>query len=254
MLVGYVLCTQALHHVLVEDGLRKRASVLDALDEDSDSGRGNASMIPSLGIVRHLALYTTFHRSRANRIVHAVAVPLILFTGLCWLAQLGSPVSPLLNVGTLIALTMCAVLATVDAFGAACLLGPLMVACAGAGLMVRHVSPVTILPASAIVHLLAWYVTVVIAHGELEPQLDVGTQHREDSNLYFRRRYFLAHHLGTRVGPLDALVQFSIAPLAVVQDALVLVGLRHSLERAIAGERARVPDRIAARTSPLTSE
>jgi hypothetical protein len=97
------------------------------------------------------------------------------------------------------------------------------------------------------VHLVAWGLTVWVGHQRVESRLG-----DEDSNLYFRRGYFTARDLGLRVGLLDRLIQFNIAPLSLTHDGLVLLGLRAGAEQRIARERQDVLERLKRGEPPLT--
>ena len=206
---------------------------------------------PHLNVVRHLALYTSFHRGLGNKLIHGLATPLVFFSALCLLAWVGAPASnSLLHLGTPLAVVLFLLLATIDLWGALCVFALLLVACAVAGLAVASLPAVVLVPAAVALQLFAWWVAVVMGHERFEPLLQVGAQ-REDSNLYFRRRYYLAQNLGTAARPIDVVIQFSIAPLAVVQDALVFLGLRHRLERAVLAEQAQIVERLAEGRSPL---
>ncbi len=207
-----------------------------------------------LGRVRHLALYTTFHQSRGNKLAHGAFVPVILFTTTVILAHarlaIGGPLGSVAHIATPVAVGLGAVLATIDLAGAALLTAFLLGACALAGALVGMLPAGVLVPVCALLHGLAWYGTVVVGHVRIEPALATEGG-PEDSNLYFRRGYYLARDLGTEVGVLDALVQFTIAPLSVVQDGLALLGLRRRLEHDVALERARLVSRLARGEAPL---
>lgn len=209
---------------------------------------------PKLDAVRHLALYTAFHRSRGNRVAHGVCTPIVLVSMLFLQAFVrvpsAHPMSSLFHIGTVLTLCLGVVLATIDVAGAALLLAFLLPWCALAGVAAQTAPAVVVIPAAVAVHLLAWYGTVGVGHGKLEPWIDVGGQ-REDSNVYFRRGYYLGRDVGAEVHRIDGLIQFCIAPLAVAQDVLLLAGLRASFQQAIEAERARVLQRIERRLAPL---
>lgn len=209
---------------------------------------------PKLDAVRHLALYTAFHRSRGNRVAHAMCTPIVLVSMLFLQAFVrvpaADPMSSLFHMGTILTLCLGVVLATIDLAGAALLLAFLLPWCALAGVAARTGPAVVVIPAAIAVHLLAWVGTVGVGHGKLEPWIDVGGQ-REDSNVYFRRGYYLGRDVGAEVHGIDGLIQFCIAPLAVAQDVLLLAGSRGSFQRAIEAERARVLRRLERGLAPL---
>ncbi len=209
---------------------------------------------PRLDVVRHLAVYTSFHRAPVNKIAHGIFVPVIFVSMMCLLAYLripsAHPLSSLFHLATVLSFLLWTVLATVDLLGSLVLAAWLLGACVLAGAIVAHVPWWIVVPAAASVHALSWYATVLVGHTRFEQKLVVGGA-VEDSNLYFRRRYYLARGLGRAVGPADVLVQLSIAPLSVVQDLLVLAGLRRELEGEIERERERVLDRLRQASPPL---
>ena len=211
---------------------------------------------PKIDLVRHLALYTAFHRTLGNRVAHGICTPVVLVSGQFLMAWVGfpsqGPSAGLLHLGTAVSIALCAVLASIDLLGAALMAGALLPASAIAGTLVARGPLAVVLPAAATVHLLAWYGTVVIGHLRLEGTLPVGG-HRDDTNLYFRRGYYLGRGLGAATGRLDPLVQFCIAPLAVVQDVLAGLGFRRELQGAVASERGRVLERIAQGVPPLSA-
>jgi hypothetical protein len=111
-------------------------------------------------------------------------------------------------------------------------------------------SPWVVVPLAAGAHLAGWYGTVLVGHQRFEPQLFIAGS-MGDSNLYFRRGYYLARCLGRQISWLDRVVQFCIAPLAVVQDALELVGLRAGLGRDVATVRAQLLARLERGATPF---
>jgi uncharacterized membrane protein YGL010W len=212
-------------------------------------------MAPRLDVVRHLGVYTAFHRSPGNKLAHGIFVPVIHFSMMCIQGYLRLPspypLSSLAHPGTVISLAVVAVLVTIDAVGSLVIAVWLLSMTALAGSIAARVPCQVLVPIGALVHLLAWYGTVIVGHGRIEPKVVVSGR-LEDSNLYFRRRYYLARGLGRDVAWLDVLVQFSVAPLSVVQDCLALVGLRHELEEEIGRERADVLARLAHGAAPLS--
>lgn len=218
------------------------------------SSAAQARLLPRLDVIRHLALYTTFHSSRGNRVAHGVCVPIVLVSGLFLMAYVRLPsahaLSPLLHLGTLLTVVMCVALATIDAIGSLCLLAFLLPFSAAAGAAAAGGPALLVIPAAIAVHLAAWYGTVAVGHQKLEPWLATA-EGREDSNLYFRRGYYLGRDIGAPVNGLDAFIQFCIAPLSVAQDALLCAGLRRSLQSAIDDERERVTARIERGEAPL---
>jgi hypothetical protein len=87
---------------------------------------------------------------------------------------------------------------------------------------------------------------------QLEPHVLVAGA-REDTNVYFRRGYFLALKLGIKASVLDTIIQFSISPLAEVQHVFEWLGLRRGLEDAVADERQHVLARLE-RGAPFADE
>jgi uncharacterized membrane protein YGL010W len=211
------------------------------------------NVMPRIELDRHLALYTAFHRSRGNKLAHGVLVPIILFTMTCMVAYLGDHRSPLMHLATPISIAMFVVLAAIDLGGASILFAFLLASCFVGGAIAARVSPWITIPIAALVHLVAWYGTVVIGHEKIEPGISTGDR-IEDSNLYFRRGYYCARNLGQPASIVDALAQFCIAPLAVVQDALVLFGARADLETRIEDERARILERLELGQAPLGAD
>jgi uncharacterized membrane protein YGL010W len=207
-------------------------------------------MRPALTITHHLALYTAFHRAPGNRVLHAVCVPIILFTGAVLLASVNGRPATVIHGGTLLAVSLCAVLACVDKSCALALLAWLVPLCALAGIAARCVATGWLLPLAAAGHGLAWASTVLLGHVWIEPCLQCAGS-TEDSNLYFRRRYFAAQHLGRPTRILDRLIQFNIAPLSLTHDALVWLGLRRNIELRVCEERTVVLVRLRRGEPPL---
>ncbi len=190
-----------------------------------------------LTLARHLALYSVFHSSVANRVAHAVFVPIVMGTGIVLLTYTG-PLPLVLAIGS--GLT----LGVLDPVGGL-LLGLLYAAGYAVSAALLPVVPwYWLAPAACALHLCAWYGTVVIGHRVLEPPLDVDGA-REDSNVYFRRGFYLGTDLGTELTLLDRLNQFQIAPLSVVFELLFLCGLRRDLKERVEEEASSIRDRLA---------
>ena len=200
-------------------------------------------MRPALSAVQHLALYSAFHRAAGNKALHALCVPLIFLTGAVLLAYAGDRSHALLHAGTLAVACGCIALACIDRVGAFALFAWLAPLCGLAGLAVRSVPSASLLPLAAAVHALAWVLTVSVGHARLEPGVMLGG-YTEDSNLYFRAGYFTAREIGCPVAPIDRVIQFCIAPLALTHDALVSVGFRAAYERRIVRQREVVLERL----------
>ncbi len=201
-----------------------------------------------------LALYRVFHGSAACRAVHAVSVPVILFSGCVLLSFAGldaaGPARFWLHAGTLAGLVLIGATAFVDIMGALMLVPIVLSMTAGARAMTDAVAWPAIVVLALASQALGWFATEVVAHRWLEPTL-VLPDGPQDSNLYFRRSYMTGANLGTTIRRLDRVVQFCIAPLAVVQDACVLLGARLPLERSIEAETLRIRLRLAAGAAPF---
>lgn len=203
-----------------------------------------------LDVATHLGLYTAFHRTSANRLTHAIAVPIVLVSLMCVQAYAVIPgAGPLAHVGTGLTIALTLVIASVDALGALLLLA-LLLPCCVATAWLAALPFALVAPIALTVHGLAWYATVVVGHEHLEGAVELSTGF-EDSNLYFRRGHYRGLALGAPLGLLDPMLQFCIAPLAVVQDVLVVLGARHGLERTIEERRDRVLANLAAGRPPL---
>lgn len=205
---------------------------------------------PRLDVVHHLALYRSFHRARTTKILHGMFVPVILLTGM----QLLVP-TPLVGWRLPVAMSvgMCALLALVDPLGSL-LLGLFLAAGAiGATTLADHFPWWSLVAVAAVVHAAGWWLIVLVAHQRFEPHVRL-VGRSEDSNVYFRRGYYTAQNLGTRVGALDRWIQFLIAPLSVVQDGLAAFGLRRGLERRCEAESAVLLERLARGEPPMPNE
>jgi uncharacterized membrane protein YGL010W len=206
-----------------------------------------------LDLVSHLALYTSFHRAPGNKLAHAVFVPVILFSAMCLQAYVPLPLllgPALSHVATLLTVSLVLLLATIDLAGALVLFAILLPMSFAAGLAATLAPASIVVPTAIALQLFGWYATVRIGHCELERPVEVATG-AEDSNVYFRRRYHLAEGIGRTLGPIDALIQFCISPLSVVQDGLALLGLRHDLEKRVTRARVEVLARLARGEAPL---
>jgi hypothetical protein len=111
--------------------------------------------------------------------------------------------------------------------------------------------PVQAVIAALAVHLSAWYIGVKLGHETLEPHVQLGAGQHEDSNVYFRRRYFVACNLGRRAGWLDGAVQFAIAPLLLAFEAVWQVGWRYDVEQKMSIHRRRILERLATGQPPF---
>ncbi len=197
---------------------------------------------PRLSLARHLGLYEAFHRDPVNRALHHVSLPLVVLSALMLAAYSG--------VGSALVLGAALVLAAADPLGAA------IAALAGLGLVLVADELVAILPGwsgpavAVAVHAAAWFVPVVLGHLRREPLLETGAG-LEDSNLYFRRRHYLACGLGVPVDACDRLVQAGIAPLSSIHAGLVAVGLRAALHADVVAERDAVLRSLAAGRPPF---
>ncbi|MBK8256106.1 MAG: hypothetical protein IPK82_25985 [Polyangiaceae bacterium] len=213
-----------------------------------------ADFLPILSVQQHLGLYTTFHKSSGNRWAHGICVPIVLVSMMFLQAYIRVPATHpaacLLHVGTLLTVALGVVLASVDLAGAALLTVFLLPWCAIAGQIAMVCTPWIVVPIAVGVHLAAWYGTVVVGHEKLERLVETGTG-TEDSNVYFRRGYYLGRNLGVSVTHVDHLIQFCIAPLSVVQDALSSVGFRRGLQERIVTQRTGIELRLADGAPPF---
>jgi uncharacterized membrane protein YGL010W len=206
---------------------------------------------PGLDRVQHLALYAAFHRNLGNRILHAASIPPMFYSAFVLLSLLPWPGGPSwAHLGVLLVVVNLATVARIDRVGALCVGAWLIPGCLLSAELAAQASTWFVVIAALGVHLVTWWATVELGHVKFEPWLQLGPK-REDSNVYFRRSYFVARDLGCRVTATDVLVQFLIAPLSSTQDALSWLGLRTSLTRAIDAERDRIVDRLRRGARPF---
>jgi hypothetical protein len=84
---------------------------------------------------------------------------------------------------------------------------------------------------------------VTICHRHVEPFVETDTG-REDTNLYFRRQYYLGRNLGIELHPVDRWAQFCISALSSAWEVGELLGVHNPDDAAIRTERARVLTRL----------
>lgn len=209
------------------------------------------AVTPRLDRVRHLALYAAFHRSGVNRALHGVCMPVILWTGFVLVSTLtwrGAPAWAHPGVPMLAALLL--ILARIDAVGAVAVGAWLVPGSALAAELARGRPWWLVVSTALALQMAGWWATVALGHERFEPRVDVDGRD-EDSNLYFRRGYFVVRGSGRDVRRIDGLVQFIIAPLASTQDALDALGLRRTLSRAVDAERDAILGRLRAGQRPF---
>ena len=199
-----------------------------------------------LSIVKHLALYTSFHQDHRNQLVHQLASPLVYFSALLALQVL----VPALVLPMIIA--SIAMLAVADWKGAAAFGLSLLAEWAAAAWLSHHVGGLPLLALAAVVQGGAWAVLIFIGHTVFEPHLDVEGE-KASKGLYFERHYNLGAGLGAAVNLYDRVLQFSIAPLAHFNELLFALGLRRDFEQQISHERARVVARLSKGLTPFVA-
>ena len=108
--------------------------------------------------------------------------------------------------------------------------------------------------ASLALHGLSWLLTAKLGHEVLEAPVKTGKQgQQEDSNLYFRRGYYVGSNLGTKTTVVDRIAQFCISPLALVLDCAWQWGFRSELGDKVSVQKNIIIERLAAGASPLGS-
>lgn len=201
----------------------------------------------------HLAIYTAFHRSLGNRILHGLFVPVVLYTGAVIMdsvQKLVFPNSPGLYISSLALIFVGGSISLLSRSGALILFLALFPAVFFSETLISANPPLVMLLVFSGLHALAWFLLVVVGHEKVEPLIRTD-QGREDSNLYFRRHYYLARNWGIETSLGDLLAQFNIAPLAVVQDLMVLFGFGRQRQARIERKQAEILDRIDAGKTPF---
>lgn len=195
-----------------------------------------------VSLVEQLALYGMFHRDPRNRRAHALAMPFILWSGF----SLGALVSfgvdlPLpgpwcglfpVNLGLAFygAAALCFLCLDIAAALLLCAwVLPLLLA--ANQLAARAPASLVVLIALA-VQLAGWYLSVIIGHERLEPRVEAAGR-LASTNVYLEKQMFRLANVGRRAGPVDAFLQFAIAPYHLTFAVLFRLGYRPSLRRQV---------------------
>jgi uncharacterized membrane protein YGL010W len=209
------------------------------------------NFIPLLDKSDHLAVYTSFHRSVGNKRLHTIFLPFIVLSVLTVLAYLNVHSSfHMLHLGTIVALLVVLVIASIDLPGAICSLFWIIPLCVFSGYLADSFPIFIVIPSAILTFLIGYYATVVVGHFKMEPLLQIKNM-REDSNYYFRKGYVFSQGLHPDLGLADALVQFCIAPLAFTHEGLYQLGMRKKIEQKIIIKRSDFIQRLANDQQPL---
>jgi uncharacterized membrane protein YGL010W len=191
-----------------------------------------------------IALYSVFHRSRVNRVLHSVTLAFILFSGFALLAPIQLPGAAALgdrlpwNAGLAIVAIAVAAFALLDAAAAlatAAWVAPLLLL---ADALAARLDLPALLTLNLAMQAVAWVLTVQLGHERFEPTL-LSADSRGDtprpvsSNLYFRRGYFTLRNVGRPASLLESFQQFAIGPFATTLEALFSLGYRPELRARI---------------------
>jgi uncharacterized membrane protein YGL010W len=225
----------------------------------------NAVLSPSrITLEDQMALYGAFHRSRANRVLHSVTQPFILFSGFALLAPIRLPHAtplggclpwnaPLAIVAASVAAF--AVLDAVAALAAAAWVVPLLFL---ADALAARMDLPALVALNLAVQAVAWFLAVQVGHERVEPTL-LSADSRGDtprpasSNLYFHRRYFYLRNVGRPASALESFQQFAIGPFATTLDVLFSLGYRPELHARIHARMHLCLARLA-RGEPILSD
>ncbi len=203
-----------------------------------------------------LALYSIFHRNPVNRRLHNITLPIILFTGAILFALVRLPSPTILggalapNLGIVFLLVVIPSLVLLDVATTALFTLAMVPIHVVANVMVATLPPLPLCAGTLAVHALAWFVAVQIGHQHCEPTIMAADSPESpafeaNSNLYFRRGYFLLRNVGREPSLLEALHQFGIAPIATLMDVLCFFGYRSELRARVAVLADACMDRIA---------
>jgi uncharacterized membrane protein YGL010W len=212
-------------------------------------GESNAiASLPHITIEDQMALYSVFHRSRVNRVLHSVAQAFILLSGFALLAPIQLPRATALgdwlpwNASLAIVAFSVAAFALLDATAAlatAAWVAPLLLL---ANTLAARLQLPVLVALNLAVQAIAWFLAVQIGHERFEPTLLSADSRGEtarpvSSNLYFRRGYFYLQNVGRPASPLESFQQFAIGPFAMTLEVLFSLGYRPEL-------RARIDARV----------
>jgi hypothetical protein len=200
--------------------------------------------IPRLSRAQHLALYSVFHRSAANRLVHGMSLPVVMLTGAVLVCHLHWFLALAIVFG------LCALLALIDFAGALLVAAWLVPLCGVGALIAQEFSASWQIALVVVLQLVAWWLAVRVGHVRIEPSV-LTPGGAEDSNLYFRRRYFVAANLGVPISRADVFVQFAIALLASTRDVLVWCGFDGKFAREVDFLREGILIRLRQGLSPF---
>jgi uncharacterized membrane protein YGL010W len=193
-------------------------------------------------LAEQLALYGMFHRDPRNRRVHALAMPFILWSGFALGALV--PMSAALpipdpwrgllpaNLGLAVYGAAALCFASLDVVAALILCAwvlPLLVA---ADQIAARAPASIVLPGALAVQIAGWYLSVIVGHERLEPRVEEAGR-LVSTNVYLEKRMFRLRNVGRRAGPVDAFVQFAIAPYHLTFEALFRLGYRPALRRRV---------------------
>jgi uncharacterized membrane protein YGL010W len=208
-------------------------------------------MLPRLSSAQHLGLYAAFHRSRSNRLLHAACLPFICWTGLVVLWWLPLPRLGSVSLVTAVPLVTVVALSLIDGRGACWLAAWLLPLVGGAAATAERLAVWPACPLVLALHVAAWALAVDFGHTKLEPALCIDGV-AQDSNVYFRRRYFVARHVGCATNSTDAFIQFSVSLLGSTHDLLALLRRSNPLSGAVEHEAARIRERLARGLPPFS--
>ncbi len=184
-----------------------------------------------------LALYQVFHQHPTNRLLHFLALPLVLYSGFIVLALLTGnytlnapsewPLSLPLNAGFFLLVGSIGLYAFLDKGTALAVLVWTLPLWLLSNWTIEQYSAVFLITFSTILQGLGWYVAVYWGHEKVEPFIEVAHEERS-TNWYFKQHWYVLRKVGRQPTRLDAWMQYSIAPFDSTLDLLFALGYRPS--------------------------
>jgi uncharacterized membrane protein YGL010W len=209
-----------------------------------------------LHLIDHLSLYNLFHRSKINRLIHVVFVPITIFSVALPLSLLQfNQASEFSQGAVVVAILIGLSLVWVDVKGGILSTIWLVMIALIAGRVTQLIPTVWSILGGVLLYGASMYCLVVWGHSYYEEKLKTSqTGKLEDSNLYFRKGFVAGMNLGRPVIWADQVAQFNISPLAVTYDVLFSFGLYRKLENKIEARRQELQRKLALGKMPFSPD
>jgi uncharacterized membrane protein YGL010W len=189
-----------------------------------------------------LALYQMFHQHSTNRLLHLVALPLVIYSGFLLLdlftgsyafsAPAGWPPSIPLNIGFCLLVGSLVIYTSLDKATTLAVMGWTLPLLLLSNWTVAGNSWWFLLSVGGVLQVLGWYTAVYWGHEQVEPLIEVECKW-SSTNCYFKQHWYVLREVGRPPTRLDAWVQYSIGPFASTLDLLFALGYKPSWKQDI---------------------